>query len=413
MIDDTGSGGDGSGSGSGPGSGSGSEPGSTTGFGTRAVRAGHDPFAGGHGDAAEPIHLASTFARRRVDEPGAYVYDRVGNPTRDALEARLAALCGGETALSFASGTAATAATALSCVGPGGHVVLVRGAYGGTARLFEDLLAERLGVTVSYADETDAAGIVDAVRPDTGLVWLESPTNPLLNVCDLGGVADALADHGATVVADNTFATPYFQRPLELGVDAVVHSTTKFLNGHSDAMGGAVATDDPDLAESVGFMQRQGLGAPLAPFDAYLLLRGLKSLTARMDRHEANATAVAEFLAGHPRVRRINYPGLGSHPGHDLAAAQMDGFGGVVSFELDADAAATKAFVESLDVFTLAVSLGGPESLVEHNASMSGANLTAAERRAAGIADSLVRAPIGLEDAADLIADLDSSLAAL
>jgi len=393
--------------------GSESGSGAAAGFGTRAVRAGYDPFAGGHGDAAEPIHLASTFARRRVDEPGAYVYDRVGNPTRDVLEARLAALCGGETAFSFASGTAATAATALSCVDPGGHAVLVRGAYGGTARLFEDLLADRLGVAVSYADETDAAAIVDAVRPDTGLVWLESPTNPLLNVCDLGGVADALADRPATVVADNTFATPYFQRPLDLGVDAVVHSTTKFLNGHSDATGGAVATDDPGLAESVEFMQRQGLGAPLAPFDAYLLLRGLKSLTARMDRHEANATAVAEFLADHPRVRRVNYPGLDSHPGHDLAAAQMDGFGGVVSFELDADAAATKAFVESLDVFTLAVSLGGPESLVEHTASMSAGYVPDEQRRASGITDSLVRAPVGLEDPEDLTADLDAALSRL
>jgi cystathionine beta-lyase/cystathionine gamma-synthase len=386
---------------------------SEAGFGTRAVQAGYDPFVGGYGDAAEPIHLASTFERERVDDPGPYVYDRAANPTRDVLQRRLASLAGGEAAFAYASGTAAMAATALSQVSPGGDAVLVRGAYGGTKVLFDDMLDARLGVSVTYVDETDTDAVLDAVSEDTELVWLESPTNPLLNVCDLGRVADALSDHPATVVADNTFASPYFQRPLELGVDVVIHSTTKFLNGHSDATGGAAITREGDLAESLGFMQFQGLGAPLSAFDSYLLLRGLKSLPARMDRHEANATAVAEFLVDHPAVRSVNYPGLPDHPGHALAAEQMDGFGGVVSFEVDGDAAETKAVVESLECFSLAVSLGGPESLVEHTASMSAGYLPDEQRRASGITDSLVRAPVGLEDPEDLTADLDAALSRL
>lgn len=384
-----------------------------SGFGTRAIRAGYDPFDGGYGDAGVPLHLASTFERERVEEPGGYSYDRNGNPTRDVLERRLATLCGGAHARTFASGTTAMTAVALSELRPGDHAVLVSGVYGGTKILFDELLADRLGVEVSYVDGTDPDAVVDAVRDDTGLVWLESPTNPLLRLCDLGTIADRLADHPATVVADNTFATPYFQRPLDLGVDAVVHSTTKFLNGHSDAMGGVVVTDSDELETELTFMQTHGLGAPLSAFDCYLVLRGLKTLPARLDRHESNATRVAEFLADHDAVRSVNYPGLDSHPQHELAREQMSGFGGVVSAEIDGDAAETRAVVESLSCFSLAVSLGGAESLVEHTASMSAGYVPEEQRRASGISDSLVRLPVGLEDPEDLLADLDRALSPL
>ncbi len=384
-----------------------------TGFGTRAIRAGYDPTERGYGDATVPIHLAATFERERVDQPGSYTYDRNGNPTRDVLERRLASLCGGTHARTFASGTTAMAATALATLNPGDHAVLVRGAYGGTKILFDEFLDDQLGVDVTYADETDPEDILDAVREDTRLVWLESPTNPLLRLCDLGTIAERLSSHPATVVADNTFASPYFQRPLELGVDAVVHSATKFLNGHSDAMGGVVVTNDGALEPALSFMQVHGVGAPLSPFDCYLVLRGLKTLPARMDRHEANAQRVAEFLADHDAVRTVNYPGLETHPQHDLARQQMTGYGGVVSFEVDGDIAETRAVVEALECFSLAVSLGGAESLVEHTASMSAGYVPEAQRRASGISDSLVRAPVGLEDPDDLLSDLDRALSPL
>jgi cystathionine beta-lyase/cystathionine gamma-synthase len=366
------------------------------------------------GDVVSPIHLTTTHAMQRPgrSEHG-YKYTRFGNPTRDALETRLAQLCGADHAVTAASGTAAMAAVCLSVVDSGDHVVAFDGIYGGTRVLFEELLVDTLGATVEYVDATDAEAVDAAVTDDTALVWMESPTNPLLQLCDLSVIADIASAVEATYVVDNTFATPYFQRPLEHGADAVVHSTTKYLNGHSDSMGGAVVTDDQEIANAVTHTQAYNLGGTLPPFDCYLILRGLRTFPLRMDRHETNATKMATYLNDHPAVVQVNYPGLPDHPQHDLARSQMDGFGGILSFELDATGAETRAVLEELDVFTLAVSLGGTESLVDHPATMSASYLSDAEREAAGIPDSLIRIPVGIEHIDDLIADLEQALANL
>jgi len=366
------------------------------------------------GDVVSPIHLGTTH---EMDSPGesshGYKYTRFGNPTRNTVERRRARISGAEHAVAGASGTAAMAATCLSTVESGDHVVAFDGIYGGTRLLFEELLVDTLGATVEYVDATATAAVRDAVTEETALVWMESPTNPLLELCDLSAVADIAASVGATYVVDNTFETPYFQRPLERGADAVVHSTTKYLNGHSDSMGGAVVTDDDGLAGVVRHTQSYDLGGTLSPFDCYLTLRGLRTFPLRMERHESNAAEIAEFLLNHPATVSVNYPGLESHPQHDLASEQMDGFGGVVSFELDATGAETRAVLEELDVFTLAVSLGGTESLVDHPASMSASYLSDREREAAGISDSLVRIPVGIEHVDDLVADLERALSYL
>jgi cystathionine beta-lyase/cystathionine gamma-synthase len=400
------------------------------GFATRAVHGGRDAYRDGTGGVVPPIQLSTTFERERVGGDEEYVYSRTGSPTRDALEARLAALEGADHAAAFASGMAAIASTCLALLEPGDRVVAFDSLYGGTRVFLDDVLAD-WGVEVTYVDATDLDALAAALEGRDGgeggggdggggergmdaapasLCWLETPTNPLLKLCDLEAASALAAAVGARTVVDNTFASPYRQRPLELGADAVVYSTTKFLNGHSDALGGAVLADDDALAEAVAFQQGFGLGATPGPLDCYLTLRGTTTLPARMDAHERNARAVAEFLADHSAVERVRWPGLASHPQHDLARRQMDGFGGVVSFELDADGATARAVVESLEVFTLAVSLGGVESLVEHTASMSAGYLTPAQRRAAGVTESLVRAPVGVEDPADLLADLDRAL---
>jgi len=372
------------------------------------------PESGDTGDVVAPIHLTTTH---EMDAPGesahSYKYARFSNPTRDALEGRLARLAGADHTVACASGTAAIAATCLSTIESGDRVVAFDGVYGGTRLLFEDLLVDSLGATVEYVDATDPINVEQAVTDDTSLVWMESPTNPLLQLCDLSAVADAAASVDATYVVDNTFATPYFQRPLERGADAVIHSTTKYLNGHSDSLSGAVVTDDGELADALGYALGYKLGSPLPPFDCYLVGRGLRTFPLRMDRHEHNAAAVAEYLADHPAVGQVNYPGLKGHPQHDLAREQMDGYGAVVSFELNATDAETQAVIEELDVFTLAVSLGGTESLVDYPATMSASYLSAEERAAAGISDSLVRLAVGIEHEADLIADLDRALSKL
>jgi len=366
------------------------------------------------GDVVPPIHLTTTH---EMERPGhsdhGYKYTRFGNPTRDALETRLAQLCEAEYAVAAGSGTAAMAAVCLSVVERGDHIVAFDGIYGGTRRLFEDLLVDSLGATVEYVDATETATVEAAVTDDTTLIWMESPTNPLLHLCDFAAIADIASTVNATYIVDNTFATPYFQRPLEHGADAVVHSTTKYLNGHSDSMGGAVVTNDQAIAEAVTHTQAYHLGGTLAPFDCYLTLRGLRTFPLRMERHEANATEIATYLDDHPAVVRVNYPGLPDHPQHTLAQEQMDGFGGIVSFELDATEAETRAVLEELDVFTLAVSLGGTESLVDHPATMSASYLSKKERKAAGIPGSLVRIPVGIEHIDDLLADLDQALANL
>ncbi|ELZ47462.1 cystathionine synthase/lyase [Halorubrum coriense DSM 10284] len=387
-------------------------------FETLTVSEGEEPFgsASEAGDVVSPIHLASTFALPGLDtemrledvDPaaGEFVYGRLSNPTRHTLETRIAALEGGGHGAAFASGTAAIFTTLLARLSPGDHVVAFEDLYAGTRRMLDDVFRSRLGVDVTYVDATDTENVAAALREETAVVWMESPTNPRLALCDIAGIADLLADRDVLFGVDNTFASPYFQRPLELGADVVAHSTTKYLNGHSDAIAGAIVTDDDALAEEIRFLQQVGVGAVSGPFDSYLVLRGTKTLAARMERHEANATAVAEFLDDRPEVSDVYYPGLPSHPDHELAREQMSGFGGILSFELDGTIADAKRFVEALTEFTLAVSVGGVESLIELPAAMTHEPLSPAEREALGISDTLIRVSVGIEGIDDLIGDL-------
>jgi cystathionine gamma-lyase len=389
-------------------------------FATRAVAAGerHDRAGG----VVTPIQLSSTYAVDRVDpeeglrnDPanGEFVYARMGNPTRRALEERLASLAGADHALATASGMAAISTVALATLEPGDRVVCVADCYSGTRALFEEVLAARLGVDVAFVDATDPDHVADAVDDDTELVWLESPTNPRIRLCDIGGVAERLGADGPTLAVDNTFMSPYFQSPLDLGADVAVHSTTKYINGHSDSVGGAVITGDDALAEEASFLAQVALGNVLPPFDAWLVLRGLRTLPMRMRQHEANAQTVAEFLADHDAVSAVHYPGLPSHPQHDLAQRQTAGHGGVLSFELAGGLAAARRFLDAVETFTVAVSLGGVESLIEHPAGMTHAEVPAETRREHGITDGLLRVSVGVEDIADLIADLRRGFAAV
>lgn len=365
------------------------------------------------GDVVAPIHLSTTFEMETPGAPGhGYKYSRFGNPTREELEATLARLEAAEHAVALSSGMAAISTVCFTTLSPGDHVVAFESLFGGTKELFDELLV-RMGIDVTYVDATDTTNVAAAATTRTKLIWMESPTNPLLKLCDIPAIADIADDHDARFVLDNTFSTPYVQRPLELGADVVVYSTTKFLNGHSDATGGAITTNDTALADQVRFIGEKAFGAVMPPFDCYLVRRGLKTLPLRMDRHQSNAQIVAEFLADHLSVRTVYYPGLASHPQHQLATTQMDGYGGVVSFEIEGDAPEAKAMLEGLEVFDVAVSLGGVESLIEHTPSMSAANLSKSERANAGISESLLRAPIGVEDSDDLIADLDAALSKL
>ncbi|WP_232688376.1 trans-sulfuration enzyme family protein [Halobacterium zhouii] len=390
---------------------------------TLAVGHGEDPGETHRGDVVSPIHLASTFALPELDadlsledvDPadGQFLYSRLNNPTRHALEQRLAALEGGDHGFAFASGTSAIATAAMACVEPGDHVVAFDDLYAGTRRMFETLLRDRFDVDVSFVDATDPENVADALRPETTLVWMETPTNPLLKLCDVEAIADLAHDAGARLGVDNTFLSPYFQRPLELGADVVAHSTTKYLNGHSDSVGGALVTSDDAFAEEVGFLQQVGLGNVLAPFDAYLVLRGTKTLAPRMRDHEANALAIAEHLESRDEVEAVHYPGLESHPQHDLARIQQSGYGGIFSFELAGDLQDAKRFLEALEEFSLAVSVGGVESLVELPAAMTHEPIPKAEREAQGITDTLVRMSVGIEHVDDLVRDLERGFDAM
>jgi cystathionine gamma-lyase len=382
-------------------------------FESVAVGVGDAAHAGTTRDVVTPVHLSTSY---HLDTPGypetGHDYGRLGNPTRDSLERRLAALTGGTDVVATASGTAAIAAVCLTCLDPGDHVVAGDSLYGGTRHIL-DSYTEQFGIEVTYVDATDAAAVGEALRPETALVWVESPTNPLLRLCDIAAVhdhVDDVTDGTATLVVDNTFATPYAQRPLALGADVSVLSTTKFLNGHTDSIGGAVAATDPRLGDRLRHTSEEFLGAPMPPFDAYLVLRGLKTLAARMEAHERTARSVAEFLADHDAVSTVNYPGLDSHPQRALADRQMANSGGMVSFELAADGPETQAFLERLVVCNLAMSLGGVETLAEQPATMSAASLSPAQRADAGISDSLVRLSVGLESATDLVTDLERGL---
>jgi len=379
-------------------------------FDTRAVSAGEDPRQQATGDVVSPIHLASTFVQDRMGSEGEFSYARSGNPTRTALEERLASLENGEYALALSAGMGAIGTTAMSLLEPGDHVVAFNYLYGGTRKLFDELYGPSFGVDVEYVDATSTAAVADAVTDETSLVWVESPTNPLMKLCDIAAIADVAADAGATFCVDNTFASPYFQRPLELGADVVVHSTTKYINGHSDSLGGAIVTRDEGLAERATFVQKYGTGSVLSPFDAYLVLRGVKTLPARMERHERNALAVAEFLEDHRKVDAVHYPGLEGHPQYELARERMDGFGGMLSFEIDGGEPEAARFLEDLEHVRLAVSLGGVESLIAHVPTMTHHYLDEGTRSEMGITESLIRMSVGIEDAEDIVADLERGL---
>ncbi|GAB4257569.1 MAG: cystathionine gamma-synthase [Thermoleophilia bacterium] len=354
-----------------------------------------------------PIYPSSTFAFDRVGENKGYDYTRSGNPTRTALEENLAALEGGTFARCTCTGMAAITVV-LFLLRRGDHVVAGHDIYGGTYRLFETVFPQ-FGVEFSFVNMGDEAAVRAAVRAETRMLWIETPSNPLLNIVDIAAMVDIAGEHGLLTVADNTFLSPYFQRPLDLGVDIVLHSTTKYLNGHSDVVGGVVITKRDDLAERLGYLVN-ALGLANSPFDAWLVLRGVKTLGPRMEAHQRGAAALARFLAGHPKVMRVYYPGLEDHPGHELAKRQQTGFGGMLSFDLDVDALEPDVFFERLRFFSLAESLGGVESLIEQPWTMSHAAMSEAARRAAGISPGTMRVSVGIEHPDDLVEDMEQAL---
>lgn len=375
-------------------------------FGTRAVHAGQHPDPA-TGAIMTPVYQTSTYVQPELGRHLGYEYARTQNPTREALEGNVAALEGGRYGIAFASGLAAID-TMMKLFSAGDHIVSGEGIYGGTYRLFERVLA-RLGLEFTFVDSGDTDQIREAVRPNTRLIHLETPTNPMMRLTDLEAAAGIARDAGALLSVDNTFATPYNQRPLELGTDIVVHSTTKYLNGHSDMVGGLVVVSDDDLHERLRFLQNAA-GAIPGPWDCWLALRGTKTLHLRMHAHNANGQRIAEWMEQHPKVERVYYPGLPSHPQHDLAHRQMSGFTGMVSVDLGSIERA-KTLLEGVRIFSLAESLGGVESLIGHPAMMTHASVPADRRQAMGLSDGLVRLSCGIEEVEDLIGDLDRALA--
>jgi cystathionine gamma-synthase len=377
-----------------------------TGLATKAIHAGYPPDPA-TGAVNTPIYASSTFAQDGVGGlRGGFEYARTGNPTRAALEAALAAVEAGAYGRAFASGMAATDCALRAMLRPGDHLVIPNDAYGGTFRLIDKVFT---GWNVEYtpAALSDLDAVRAAITPRTRLIWVETPTNPLLTIADIGAIAELAEKHQAKVLVDNTFASPALQQPLTLGADVVLHSTTKYIGGHSDVVGGALVTNDRDLDDAFGFLQN-GAGAVPGPFDAYLTMRGLKTLVLRMQRHSENAMAVAEFLAGHPSVGAVLYPGLPGHPGHSIAARQMRDFGGMVSVRMRGGRRAAEQLCAGTRVFILAESLGGVESLIELPSAMTHASTAGSQLE---VPDDLVRLSVGIEDVADLIADLDQALA--
>jgi cystathionine gamma-lyase len=384
-----------------------SDPGKAR-FETLAIHAGQrpDPVTGA---VMTPVYLTSTYVQSSPGEHKGYEYSRTHNLTRHALQDCLAALEGATHGLAFASGLAATDAL-LHLLDAGDHVVYSDDVYGGTFRLF-DKVFKRHGLSFTPVDASDPANVERAMTPRTRMVWLESPTNPMLKIADLAAIAAIARARGATSVVDNTFATPFFQRPLALGIDVVCHSTTKYLNGHSDVVGGAVLTSDAALYQRIQFLQNAVGGVP-SPMDSFLVMRGLKTLHVRMERHQENAFRIARFLEGHDQVEKVTYPGLPSHPQHALAARQMTGFGGMLTFVVKGGLPAARAFLSSLRLFALAESLGGVESLIEHPAIMTHASVPPGTRAALGIDDGFIRVSVGIEHADDLVEDLERGFAA-
>ncbi|MGD8379101.1 MAG: cystathionine gamma-synthase [Gammaproteobacteria bacterium] len=378
------------------------------GLATRGIHAGQhpDPTTGA---IMTPIYASSTYVQESPGVHKGYEYSRTQNPTRQAYEACVASLESGTRGFAFGSGMATTS-TLLELLDAGSHVVAMDDMYGGTYRLFERVRRRTMGLEFTYCDMRDADSLEAAIRPETKLIWVETPTNPLLKLVDLEMVAGVARKHGILCVADNTFATPYVQRPLELGFDLVMHSATKYLNGHSDMVGGiAVVGDNEELAERIAFLQNS-VGAIAGPFDSFLALRGLKTLALRMERHCASALELAGWLEAHPAVERVVYPGLASHPQHDLARRQMSAFGGMITIFLKGDVETSRRFLERCELFALAESLGGVESLIEHPAIMTHASVPKEVREELGISDTLVRLSVGIEDLDDLKSDLDRAL---
>jgi cystathionine gamma-lyase len=384
-------------------------PANRQGFATRSIHAGQQPDPS-TGAIMMPIYATSTYVQESPGVHKGYEYSRSQNPTRMAYERCIADLESGSAGFAFASGLAATA-TVLDLLDSGQHIVAMDDLYGGTYRLFERVRKRSAGLSFSFVDLADIKAAEAAIRPETRMIWLESPTNPLLRLVDLEAIAQLGKRRGILTVADNTFASPYVQRPLEFGFDLVMHSATKYLNGHSDIVGGIVVVgENAELKDRLAFLQN-AVGAVAGPFDSFLALRGLKTLALRMERHCRNAAAVAAWLERHPKVARVHYPGLASHPQHALAQRQMHGYGGIVTASLKGTLADSRRFLERCQIFALAESLGGVESLIEHPAIMTHASLPPEKRAALGIGDGLVRLSVGVEDEADLIADLAQALA--
>ncbi|MFO1428929.1 MAG: cystathionine gamma-synthase [Candidatus Competibacteraceae bacterium] len=378
------------------------------GFSTRAVHAGQEPDPT-TGAIMMPIYATSTYVQASPGRHRGYEYSRTQNPTRMAYERCIADLEGGRSGFAFASGMAATA-TVLELLDSGSHVLCMDDVYGGTYRLFENVRRRSAGLEFSFVDMADPKVVATAIRPNTRMIWVESPSNPLLKLVDLSQLAATGKHHGILTVADNTFASPWIQRPLELGFDLVMHSATKYLNGHSDMVGGVVIVgDNPDLAERLAYLHN-AVGGIAGPFDSFLALRGLKTLALRMERHCVNARHIAEWLTVHPRIEKVYYPGLGSHPQHELAKRQMRAFGGMVTAVLRGGLEPARRFLERCRIFALAESLGGVESLIEHPGIMTHASIPAEKRAELGIDDGLVRLSVGIEDIDDLLADLAQAL---
>ena len=375
------------------------------GFSTTAIHAGNEPDSA-TGAVSVPIYQTSTYAQEALGKHKGFEYARTQNPTRLALEKNIAALEGAKFGFAFASGMSATDAV-LKLVKAGDHVVCGDNTYGGTYRLFSKILSN-YGIEFDFVDTSDVNNVEQAFKPNTKMVFVETPTNPIMTVTDLRAVSDIAHAHGARVVCDNTFMSPYLQQPMNFGVDIVVHSTTKYLNGHSDSIGGFAALNNEEDAEWIRFIQN-GIGAILSPFDSFLVLRGTKTLAVRMEKHDENGRAVANFLAEHPKVQKVYYPGLVSHQQHELAKHQQRGFGGMVAFETGSLENA-KRVLESVKVCTLAESLGGVESLISHPATMTHASVPLEKRNSLGITDGLVRISVGIEDIEDILEDLDQAL---
>lgn len=359
-------------------------------------------------DVVVPIHLSSTNLREEMDKPGMFEYVRCDNPTRNSLEYQLARLENAAYALSFSSGLAAETAILMALLKTGDHIIAFNDLYGGTKRLIDKVFS-KYEITGSYIDLSNPDNLIPALKPSTKMVWIESPTNPMMRLADICKITEIAHQKGLFVVVDNTFLTPYFQNPLDLGADIVIHSGTKYLGGHSDVLNGAVMVNDSKLYEDIRYIHT-ATGGVLAPFDSYMVLRGLKTLSVRMQAHEKNAQLIAEFLEKHPKVTKVYYPGLSSHPQHELAKAQAKGFGGMISFEIKGGEKAVRTLFANLKLFLLAESLGGVESLIEHPATMTHSSMSKEEQIEAGITESLIRMSVGIENSADLIQDLENAL---